>query len=194
MTEVSNKGDLNASLERAASSYNGYLMLLLMLLSMGWFGWALTQAIASDGESASAFVGLALSTTAFLFVSIGFFMIQPNQGVALTLFGAYRGTDRNEGLRCEFTVDLPKTGCFNAQLFKAVHVPICIVPDGCHGHRVTAQHFQAVGDVTGATAPVFAQSGHQKGHVQDMNLVGQDLVFEAAFKHHDGVKGDGSAN
>lgn len=99
MTEVSTKGDLNASLERAASSYNGYLMLLLMLLSMGWFGWALTQAIASDGEAASAFVGLALSATAFLFVSIGFFMIQPNQGVALTLFGAYRGTDRNEGLR-----------------------------------------------------------------------------------------------
>ncbi len=99
MTEVSTKGDLNASLERAASSYNGYLMLLLMLLSMGWFGWSLTQAIGSDGESASAFVGVALSTTAFLFVSIGFFMIQPNQGVALTLFGAYRGTDRNEGLR-----------------------------------------------------------------------------------------------
>ncbi len=99
MTEASNKGDLNASLERAASSYNGYLMLLLMLLSMGWFGWSLTQAIGSDGNSPSAFVGLALSTTAFLFVSIGFFMIQPNQGVALTLFGAYRGTDRNEGLR-----------------------------------------------------------------------------------------------
>lgn len=99
MTEVSNKGDLNASLERAASSYNGYLMLLLMLVSMGWFGWSLTHAIVSDGDSPSAFVGLALSTTAFLFVSIGFFMIQPNQGVALTLFGAYRGTDRNEGLR-----------------------------------------------------------------------------------------------
>jgi regulator of protease activity HflC (stomatin/prohibitin superfamily) len=99
MTEVSNKGDLNASLERTASSYNGYLMLLLMLLSMGWFGWSLTQVIGSDGESASAFVGVALSATAFLFVSIGFFMIQPNQGVALTLFGAYRGTDRNEGLR-----------------------------------------------------------------------------------------------
>jgi regulator of protease activity HflC (stomatin/prohibitin superfamily) len=26
-------------------------------------------------------------------------MLQPNQGVALTLFGAYKGTDRNEGLR-----------------------------------------------------------------------------------------------
>lgn len=99
MTEVSTKGDLNASQEQAASSFNGYLMLFLMLLSMAWFGWALTRAIASDGEASSAFIGLALSTTAFLFVSIGFFMIQPNQGVALTLFGAYKGTDRNEGLR-----------------------------------------------------------------------------------------------
>ncbi|WP_373474454.1 SPFH domain-containing protein [Sphingorhabdus sp.] len=34
-----------------------------------------------------------------LFSSAGFYMIQPNQGVALTLFGAYKGTDRNEGLR-----------------------------------------------------------------------------------------------
>jgi regulator of protease activity HflC (stomatin/prohibitin superfamily) len=32
-------------------------------------------------------------------LSCGFYMIQPNQGVALTLFGSYKGTDRNEGLR-----------------------------------------------------------------------------------------------
>jgi regulator of protease activity HflC (stomatin/prohibitin superfamily) len=99
MTEVSKMGDLNASLERAASSYNGYLMLLLMLLSMGWFGWALFQFVGSAVGSGAAIVGLIASTTAFLFISSGFYMIQPNQGVALTLFGAYRGTDRNEGLR-----------------------------------------------------------------------------------------------
>ncbi len=99
MTIESNKGDLNASQEQAASSFNGYLMLFLMLLSMVWFGWALSQVIASDGEAAMAIFGLIASTIAFLFVSIGFYMIQPNQGVALTLFGAYRGTDRNEGLR-----------------------------------------------------------------------------------------------
>jgi hypothetical protein len=26
----------------------------------------------------------------------GFYMIQPNQAAAITLFGAYRGTDRND--------------------------------------------------------------------------------------------------
>ena len=34
-----------------------------------------------------------------LFIAIGFFMIQPNQAAVLTLFGAYAGTDRTEGLR-----------------------------------------------------------------------------------------------
>jgi regulator of protease activity HflC (stomatin/prohibitin superfamily) len=93
--------NLNASSEKAASSFNGYLMLFLMLASVGWFGWSLLQVIGSDGASVagSAIAGLAISTFLFLFVSIGFYMIQPNQGVALTLFGAYRGTDRNEGLR-----------------------------------------------------------------------------------------------
>jgi regulator of protease activity HflC (stomatin/prohibitin superfamily) len=95
----STSNNLNASSERAASSFNGYLMLLLMLASIGWFGWALSQVIASEGGSASAISGLVTSVFVFLFVSIGFYMIQPNQGVALTLFGAYRGTDRNEGLR-----------------------------------------------------------------------------------------------
>jgi regulator of protease activity HflC (stomatin/prohibitin superfamily) len=97
MSDDSNK-NLNASRENAASSFNGYLMLFLMLLSMGWFGWALSQVIASEGGGAPI-AGLISSVIVFLFVSIGFYMIQPNQGVALTLFGAYRGTDRNEGLR-----------------------------------------------------------------------------------------------
>lgn len=93
--------NLNASSEKAASSFNGYLMLFLMLGSMGWFGWALSQVIGNEGASGVgvAIAGLIVSTFAFLFISIGFYMIQPNQGVALTLFGAYRGTDRNEGLR-----------------------------------------------------------------------------------------------
>jgi regulator of protease activity HflC (stomatin/prohibitin superfamily) len=98
MTEDSNK-NLNASSETVASSFNGYAMLVLMLVSMGWFGWALLQMIANDGATVAIIANMGLSTLLFLFVSAGFYMIQPNQGVALTLFGAYRGTDRNEGLR-----------------------------------------------------------------------------------------------
>lgn len=96
MTEGS-KNNLNASHEGAASSFNGYLMLLIMLGSIGWFVWAMSSVI--PGGPDADFIGMGLSIFLFFFVSIGFYMIQPNQGVALTLFGAYKGTDRNEGLR-----------------------------------------------------------------------------------------------
>ena len=94
---MSDSVSLNASRETRATSFNGYLMLLLMLLSMAWFAWSMSSVI-GDGPDAD-FVGMVLSIAVFLFVSCGFYMIQPNQGVALTLFGAYKGTDRNEGLR-----------------------------------------------------------------------------------------------
>jgi len=35
----------------------------------------------------------------FIFIACGFFMLQPNQGAAITLFGDYQGTDRSTGLR-----------------------------------------------------------------------------------------------
>jgi regulator of protease activity HflC (stomatin/prohibitin superfamily) len=34
-----------------------------------------------------------------ILVAAGFYMLQPNQAVAITLFGDYRGTDRTQGLR-----------------------------------------------------------------------------------------------
>ncbi|WP_413071733.1 SPFH domain-containing protein [Sphingomonas sp. 1P08PE] len=34
-----------------------------------------------------------------VFIACGFYMLQPNQAAAITLFGAYRGTDRTAGLR-----------------------------------------------------------------------------------------------
>ncbi|MEY3833737.1 MAG: hypothetical protein RLZZ130_1215 [Pseudomonadota bacterium] len=89
--------NLNASREVAARSFNGYVMLFVLLGSMLWFGWAMSSVI--PDEPNADFLGMGLSIAIFLFVSSGFYMLQPNQGVALTLFGAYKGTDRNEGLR-----------------------------------------------------------------------------------------------
>jgi len=43
-------------------------------------------------------VAIVLSL-AVVVVSIGFYMIQPNQSAVLTLFGDYRGSDQNPGLR-----------------------------------------------------------------------------------------------
>jgi regulator of protease activity HflC (stomatin/prohibitin superfamily) len=64
---------------------------------MLWFAWAMTSVI--PGGPNADYLGMALSIVVFVFVAAGFYMLQPNQGFALTLFGAYKGTDRNEGLR-----------------------------------------------------------------------------------------------
>ena len=42
---------------------------------------------------------IVVATICFILVMPGFYMLQPNQAVAITLFGDYRGTDRKTGLR-----------------------------------------------------------------------------------------------
>jgi regulator of protease activity HflC (stomatin/prohibitin superfamily) len=96
MTEDTNN-NLNASREVRATSFNGYLMLLVLLAGILWMGMSLMPLITNDLPP--NLVGLIGGLFVTLLSSAGFYMIQPNQGVALTLFGAYKGTDRNEGLR-----------------------------------------------------------------------------------------------
>jgi regulator of protease activity HflC (stomatin/prohibitin superfamily) len=80
--------------EKAATSFNGYLMLLALVAAAVLpipFG-------LSSGDEGIFLGSLILTVLAFVFVAIGFFMIQPNQAVVITMFGEYRGTTRKEGL------------------------------------------------------------------------------------------------
>jgi regulator of protease activity HflC (stomatin/prohibitin superfamily) len=97
MSIETRQGDLNSSTERASGGFSGYLALLLMLLALGLGAASLYNVINTQGLDGVA--GLIGSIIAFTVLSAGFYMIQPNQGVAITLFGAYKGTDRHEGLR-----------------------------------------------------------------------------------------------
>jgi regulator of protease activity HflC (stomatin/prohibitin superfamily) len=91
---------LNASREARAGGFSGYLALLLMLAFLGYGIWSMVGVIeGGDNAMPADFIGLVGSLFLFFLLSAGFYMIQPNQGVAITLFGAYKGTDRNEGLR-----------------------------------------------------------------------------------------------
>ena len=51
-----------------------------------------------------------------------------------------------------------------------------------------------VGDVAGAAAELAPQGRHQERHVQDVQLLGQDLLREAAREGRDGVEGERTAD
>lgn len=87
---------LTLSSETAASTMSGYPMLLLLVLVLvaGGFGFTLT----TDMPLLAA-MALGLGALLALLIGCGFYMLQPNQAAAITLFGAYKGTDRTEGLR-----------------------------------------------------------------------------------------------
>jgi regulator of protease activity HflC (stomatin/prohibitin superfamily) len=100
MTQGSSENILNASNERSAGGFSGYLALMLMLAALVYGAWSLSNVIGGgDTAAAGDIAALIGAVVAFTLLSAGFYMIQPNQGVAITLFGAYKGTDRNEGLR-----------------------------------------------------------------------------------------------
>lgn len=96
------QGGMNVSRERAAATYNGYLMLLIGLVLTGVALWQLVHFIqlakADLPAGGAGTVALVTGVLGLLALS-GFYMIQPNQAAVITLFGAYRGTDRTEGLR-----------------------------------------------------------------------------------------------
>ena len=101
MTETNHA--MSVSRERAAWATSGYLMLLvflalIVLLVWRFFGFAGTQP--EDPAQVGRFVVTNIAgVIVLILIAKGFYMIQPNQAVAITLFGSYRGTDRNTGLR-----------------------------------------------------------------------------------------------
>jgi regulator of protease activity HflC (stomatin/prohibitin superfamily) len=89
---------LSATAERAASTLSGYPMLVAALLAIAIDAYAIYRL--PDGGSPLLSVALMIAgTILFILVIPGFYMLQPNQAAALTLFGDYRGTDRATGLR-----------------------------------------------------------------------------------------------
>ena len=82
--------------ERPLQSLNGYAMAALGLgLVLSIVALAATRTLPFVGGIVTVVVLLAGATLSF----VGLYMLQPNEAAILTLFGAYRGTDRSAGLR-----------------------------------------------------------------------------------------------
>jgi hypothetical protein len=90
------------SSEKRAWSTSGYLIFIAFLVLLALTVWRIIAFAGSnpaDSEVLGFVVSTFLATLALIVLASGFYMIQPNQAAAITLFGAYRGTDRNHGLR-----------------------------------------------------------------------------------------------
>jgi regulator of protease activity HflC (stomatin/prohibitin superfamily) len=94
---------VHVSVERPAHTSSGYTMLAVALGLVGLFLADIITLVATHGHPPMppALVVTTLIVLPLLFVLVvsGFYMIQPNQAAAITLFGSYRGTDRTHGLR-----------------------------------------------------------------------------------------------
>lgn len=91
---------LNRSREVPATTQSGYVMLLVSVGLVGLAAWLFFSAIAPDPSVDGLMMILAIITGVLgLLVLTGFYMINPNEAAAIQLFGEYKGTDRNEGLR-----------------------------------------------------------------------------------------------
>ena len=90
------------SREKRAWSTSGYLIFITFLALLALTIWRIVSFAGSQPEDSEVFgfvVSTGLATILLVVLASGFYMIQPNQAAAITLFGAYRGTDRSEGLR-----------------------------------------------------------------------------------------------
>jgi regulator of protease activity HflC (stomatin/prohibitin superfamily) len=100
MNAIDTHTDANAlslSRERPASTFSGYLMLVLMLAALAATLGGLALGAATRPEYGIPFV--IAGTIVLIFLAGGFYLLQPNQAAAILLFGDYRGTDRKNGLR-----------------------------------------------------------------------------------------------
>ena len=90
---------IQASKERPVSIVSGYPMLLILLLAIAMMVFGILR-IADTGDAGAVNLAMVIGGAVMVvLVSCGFYMLQPNEAAAITLFGDYRGTDRTTGLR-----------------------------------------------------------------------------------------------
>ncbi len=85
--------------ETKAQTNSGYLMLLLLLVTIGAMAWSVMNATRYEEPGMMQIAPIFLTGLIFSLIAKGFYLLQPNEAAAIQLFGSYKGTDRTTGLR-----------------------------------------------------------------------------------------------
>ena len=108
--------------ERERQTASGLLMVFVFLILILISGMGVVSAVRSN----EAGVGLAWGLVLFLSVLgfTGLFTVAPNEGRVLQLFGAYRGTVRDEGLRWANPFYTKKRISLRVRNFESAHLKV----------------------------------------------------------------------
>ena len=108
--------------ERAYNGLPGLPMLLLFILVQAGLIWMLVMNIRS--ESAPEIVLAAVMIAFVVFLTAGLFMVNPNEGKVLQLFGAYKGTAKIQGLRWANPFLMKKKVSLRIRNFESSHLKV----------------------------------------------------------------------
>jgi regulator of protease activity HflC (stomatin/prohibitin superfamily) len=108
--------------EREFNGMPGLPVLLLLILVVFASIWMLVMNIQS--ESAPEIIFAALMIALSLFLMVGLFMVNPNEGKVLQLFGAYKGTAKIQGLRWANPFLTKKKVSLRVRNFESSHLKV----------------------------------------------------------------------
>ena len=108
--------------ERAYNGLPGLPMLLVLFLADVGLIWMLVMNIRE--ENAPEIVFAALMIAAVTFLTAGLFMVNPNEGKVLQLFGAYKGTAKVQGLRWANPFFTKKKVSLRVRNFESSHLKV----------------------------------------------------------------------
>lgn len=108
--------------ERAHNGLPGLPVLLTLLLVDAGFLWMLVMNAREEAipEVLAAIAGLVITT----FFLAGLFMVNPNEAKVLQLFGAYRGTAKEQGLRWANPFLMKKKVSLRIRNFESSHLKV----------------------------------------------------------------------
>jgi regulator of protease activity HflC (stomatin/prohibitin superfamily) len=108
--------------ERDFNGLPGLPVLFGLLLGIAAAVWMLVMNIRS--ESAPEIVFAALTIAVLTFLMAGLFMVNPNEGKVLQLFGEYKGTAKREGLRWANPFLTKKKVSLRVRNFESSHLKV----------------------------------------------------------------------
>ena len=108
--------------ERPYNGMPGLPMLLVLLLVDAGLVWMLVMNIRSESAPEIVFASVMIALATFL--TAGLFMVNPNEGKVLQLFGEYKGTAKIQGLRWANPFFTKKKVSLRVRNFESSHLKV----------------------------------------------------------------------